>query len=93
MPWSRSSGKDIGWPLLRDQGNSAYMRDTGDPKTTEGGMIEWGYYEETEPRLCHPRDILQQVNNSCDFAGTDKVVTKENIDSAIENCLAIQINR
>ncbi len=54
------TGKDIGWPLLRDQGNSAYMRDTGDPKTTEGGMIEWGYYEETEPRLCHPRDLLEK---------------------------------
>jgi glycine/D-amino acid oxidase-like deaminating enzyme len=55
------TGKDIGWPLLRDQGNSAYMRDTGDPKTTEGGMIEWGYYEETEPRLCHPRDLLEKA--------------------------------
>ena len=39
------TGKEIGWPLLRDQGNSAYMRDTGDPKTAEGGQIEWGYYE------------------------------------------------
>src|SRR5690606_33181733 len=39
------TGKEIGWPLLRDQGNSAYMRDTGDPRTSEGGMIEWGYYE------------------------------------------------
>ena len=56
-----ATGKEIGWPLLRDQGNSAYMRDTGDPKTTEGGMIEWGYYEETEPRLCHPRDILDKT--------------------------------
>lgn len=55
------TGKDIGWPLLRDQGNSAYMRDTGDPKTTEGGMIEWGYYEQTQPRLCHPRDILDKT--------------------------------
>ena len=55
------TGKDIGWPLLRDQGNSAYMRDTGDPKTTEGGMIEWGYYEQSEPRLCHPRDILEKT--------------------------------
>ena len=55
------TGKDIGYPLMRDQGNSAYMRDTGDPKTTEGGMIEWGYYEETEPRLCHPRDILSKA--------------------------------
>ena len=50
------TGKEIGWPLLRDQGNSAYMRDTGDPTTSEGGMIEWGYYEEREPRLCHPRE-------------------------------------
>ncbi len=54
------TGKEIGWPLLRDQGNSAYMRDTGDPKTSEGGMIEWGYYEETNPRLCHPREILEK---------------------------------
>ena len=54
------TGKEIGWPLLRDQGNSAYMRDTGDPTTAEGGMIEWGYYEEKNPRLCHPRDILEK---------------------------------
>jgi len=52
------TGAEIGYPLLRDQGNSAYMRDTGDPKTAEGGQIEWGYYEEGEPRLVHPRDIL-----------------------------------
>ena len=55
-----NTGKDIGFPLLRDQGNSAYLRDTGDPKTTEGGQIEWGYYYETDPRLCHPRDILEK---------------------------------
>ncbi len=54
------TGKEIGWPLLRDQGNSAYMRDTGDPKSTEGGMIEWGYYEESNPRMCHPRDLLEK---------------------------------
>ncbi|MDM3871398.1 FAD-dependent oxidoreductase [Porticoccus sp. W117] len=52
--------KEIGYPLLRDQGNSAYLRDTGDPKTSEGGQLEWGYYEEKEPRLCHPRDILEK---------------------------------
>ena len=52
------TGKDIGYPLLRDQGNSAYMRDTGDPTTSEGGMIEWGYYEEQAPRLVHPRELL-----------------------------------
>ncbi|PZR77739.1 MAG: dehydrogenase, partial [Stutzerimonas stutzeri] len=54
------TGVEIGWPLLRDQGNSAYMRDTGDPKTAEGGQIEWGYYEETKPRLVHPRDLLEK---------------------------------
>ncbi|MEZ5478141.1 MAG: FAD-dependent oxidoreductase [Thiolinea sp.] len=54
------TGKEIGYPLLRDQGNSAYLRDTGDPKTSEGGQIEWGYYEESEPRLCHPRDLLEK---------------------------------
>ncbi|MET1415294.1 FAD-dependent oxidoreductase [Roseibium sp. HPY-6] len=54
------TGKDIGYPLLRDQGNSAYMRDTGDPKTSEGGQIEWGYYETNEPRMCHPRDLLEK---------------------------------
>ena len=54
------TGKEIGWPLLRDQGNSAYMRDTGDPTTAEGGQIEWGYYEENNPRLCHPRDLLEK---------------------------------
>ncbi|MGB1009567.1 MAG: FAD-dependent oxidoreductase [Thiolinea sp.] len=54
------TGKDIGYPLLRDQGNSAYLRDTGDPTTPEGGQIEWGYYEEKEPRMCHPRDLLEK---------------------------------
>jgi len=54
------TGKEIGYPLLRDQGNSAYLRDTGDPKTTEGGQIEWGYYEEKAPRMVHPRDILEK---------------------------------
>jgi glycine cleavage system aminomethyltransferase T/glycine/D-amino acid oxidase-like deaminating enzyme len=54
------TGVEIGWPLMRDQGNSAYMRDTGDPKTAEGGQIEWGYYEQHAPRLVHPRDLLEK---------------------------------
>lgn len=54
------TGCEIGWPLLRDQGNSAYMRDTGDPATSEGGQIEWGYYEENHPRMVHPRDLLEK---------------------------------
>ena len=54
------TGKDIGYPLLRDQGNSAYLRDTGDASTPEGGQIEWGYYEEKDPRLVHPQDLLEK---------------------------------
>ncbi|MDR9440839.1 MAG: FAD-dependent oxidoreductase [Halomonas sp.] len=54
------TGKEIGYPLLRDQGNSAYMRDTGDPTSTEGGQLEWGYYESHEPRLVDPRAILER---------------------------------
>lgn len=54
------TGKEIGYPLLRDQGNSAYLRDTGDPKSTEGGQLEWGYYEEKAPRMVHPRDLLEK---------------------------------
>ncbi len=53
------TGKEIGYPLFRDQGNSSYMRDTGDPATAEGGRLEWGYYEQTAPRLVHARDILE----------------------------------
>ena len=41
-------------PLLRDQGNSAYVRDTG---KFHGGMLEWGYYEDKNPRLVDPEDI------------------------------------
>ena len=54
------TGKEIGYPLLRDQGNSAYLRDTGDPTTSEGGQIEWGYYEQHAPRLIEPRNILER---------------------------------
>jgi glycine cleavage system aminomethyltransferase T/glycine/D-amino acid oxidase-like deaminating enzyme len=53
------TGKEIGYPLLRDQGNSAYLRDTGDPTTSEGGQIEWGYYEQDNPRMVQSRDIAE----------------------------------
>ncbi len=80
------TGKDIGFPLLRDQGNSAYMRDTGDPTTPEGGQIEWGYYEEKHPRLCHPRDILekQQARLSPSQRDLDMEQIIEPLERAIE---------
>src|SRR6056300_1660228 len=63
-PWleAEGTGKDIVYPLFRDQGNSAYVRDTGDPTTPEGGLIEWGYYETDNPRLVAPEDILDAAD-------------------------------
>lgn len=55
----KGTGKEIVYPLFRDQGNSAYVRDTGDPATSEGGLIEWGYYEPDEPRLVSPWAIAE----------------------------------
>ncbi|TBW56180.1 FAD-dependent oxidoreductase [Marinobacter halodurans] len=55
----KGTGEELAWPLFRDQGNSSYVRDTGDPSTTEGGLMEWGYYEHENPRLVYPWDIAE----------------------------------
>lgn len=81
------TGKDIGWPLLRDQGNSAYMRDTGDPNTTEGGMIEWGYYEEREPRMCHPRDLLEK--EQARLSPSQRDLEMEQVMDALERAIEL----
>jgi len=81
------TGKDIGYPLLRDQGNSAYLRDTGDPTTSEGGMIEWGYYEESEPRLCHPRDILEK--EECRLSPSQRDLDMEQIMEPLERAMEL----
>ncbi|WP_127598946.1 GcvT family protein [Nitratireductor alexandrii] len=80
------TGKEIGWPLMRDQGNSAYMRDTGDPTSSEGGMIEWGYYEEKTPRLCHPRELQskEQARLSPSQRDLDIEQIMEPLERAIE---------
>lgn len=70
----KDTGLEIGRPLLRDQGNSAYMRDTGDPESTEGGQIEWGYYYEENPRLVHPRDILEKEESRLSPSQRDLVL-------------------
>ena len=81
------TGKEIGWPLMRDQGNSAYMRDTGDPTTAEGGQIEWGYYEETNPRLCHPRDILEK--NQARLSPSQRDLEMEQIIGPLERAMEL----
>ena len=81
------TGKDIGWPLLRDQGNSAYMRDTGDPTTAEGGMIEWGYYEEHAPRLVHPRELLGKAEAR--LSPSQRDLDMEHILSPLERAIEL----
>ncbi|MFK7993242.1 MAG: FAD-dependent oxidoreductase [Granulosicoccus sp.] len=81
------TGKDIGYPLLRDQGNSAYLRDTGDPSTSEGGMIEWGYYEESNPRLCHPRDILEKED--CRLSPSQRDLEMDQIMEPLERAMEL----
>ncbi|MFP6663580.1 MAG: FAD-dependent oxidoreductase [Deltaproteobacteria bacterium] len=54
LPSIQGTEEFIVHPLFRDQGNSAYVRDTG---RIDGGMLEWGYYEEKNPRLVDPLDI------------------------------------
>jgi glycine cleavage system aminomethyltransferase T/glycine/D-amino acid oxidase-like deaminating enzyme len=81
------TGKEIGWPLLRDQGNSAYMRDTGDPTTAEGGQIEWGYYEETNPRLCHPRNLLGK--DEARMSPSQRDLEMEQIIGPLERAIAL----
>ena len=54
LPEAQGTEDFLVYPLLRDQGNSAYVRDTG---KLHGGMLEWGFYEDKEPRLVDPEDI------------------------------------
>jgi glycine cleavage system aminomethyltransferase T len=54
LPEIQGTKELLVYPLLRDQGNSAYVRDTG---RLHGGMLEWGFYEDKEPRLVDPEDI------------------------------------
>ena len=54
LPEAQDATDFLVYPLLRDQGNSAYVRDTG---RLHGGMLEWGFYEDKNPRLVDPEDI------------------------------------
>ena len=54
LPEAQGAEDFLVYPLLRDQGNSAYVRDTG---RLHGGMLEWGFYEDKNPRLVDPEDI------------------------------------
>ena len=48
------------------------------------------YYEpQSRPfRFCHPRDLLRQIKNLCEFHETEPVLSSENFDIAIRNYFA-----
>lgn len=50
---------ELCYPLLRIQDTSSYVRDTGGRESTEGGEVEFGYYEQYEPRFVAPQDIAE----------------------------------
>ena len=54
LPEAQGADDFLVYPLMRDQGNSAYVRDTG---KLHGGMLEWGFYEDKKPRLVEAEDI------------------------------------
>ena len=81
------TGKEIGYPLMRDQGNSAYMRDTGDPTSSEGGQLEWGYYESCEPRLVPPRDILER--HQARLSPSMRDLGLEQVETAFERAIEL----
>lgn len=43
-------------------------------------------------RFCHARDLVRQISNSCEFLRRPRVITRENIDTAVQNCLAIHVH-
>ncbi|BES72599.1 FAD-dependent oxidoreductase [Marinobacter nanhaiticus D15-8W] len=83
----KGTGEDMVWPLFRDQRNSAYVRDTGDPTTTEGGHVEWGYYEPDNPRLVYPWDIAEPENARLSPSMRD--LSLEQVMSAYEKAIDI----
>ena len=49
------------------------------------------HYEPAERpfRCCHPRDILLQIHNYCQYARKPKGLTKESVDFAVENYFSV----
>ncbi len=76
------TGEEMVYPLFRDQSNSAYVRDTGDPKTTEGGWLEFGYYEQYDPRVVLPENIRKSGEGL--FSPSMNELLMEQVASAYE---------
>lgn len=56
-------------------------------------LLDTHYRRPNRPiRFCHPRDLVRQISNSCEFLRRPRVITQENIDTAVQNCLAIHLH-
>lgn len=52
-------------------------------------LIERHFRTKNRPlRYCHPRDLLRQITNLCDFTGIPKEVSRDTIDVAVHNYFA-----
>lgn len=52
-------------------------------------LIERHFRTKDRPlRYCHPRDLLRQITNLCDFTGIPKEVSRETVDVAVHNYFA-----
>jgi predicted ATPase with chaperone activity len=54
-------------------------------------LIDHHYRECHRPmRFCHPRDILEHIQNAANFQGKKPRVTREGIDRAVQNLLSLR---
>jgi len=52
-------------------------------------LLETHFKSKQRPmRFCHPRDLLRQIRNYCEFHHRPQEVTKENIEVAVQNYFA-----
>src|SRR5262249_58648163 len=59
----------------------------GTPRTAEGGQRGGGYYEETTPRLCHPRDLLEKYE--AQLSPSQRDLDMEQIIAPLERAIAL----
>lgn len=53
-------------------------------------LIERHYRQPNRPfRYCHPRDLLMQIRNFCNYKGRPLEITNEYLDMAVENYFAV----
>ena len=53
-------------------------------------LVDTHYKKASRPfRFCHPRDLLLQVRNYCQYQNCPAAMTNEHFDRAVENYFAV----